>query len=228
MCRRDRLPPLIRKLAKKLAAKHRQRYRRAKRGRLDLGKTLRRNIALGGVPFHRYWKSTRREKSEIFVLCDLSGSVSSWSQVLMLFMQALADVLPNTRSFVFCGESVEVSELFRQHDADERGRHAQILLTPVHHTGRHHHEMPPRQLDRITILEFVNRRAVHHKKQLELVVRMPGNPRRGVTENRRDGLDQRQTHLRPAHAVTDADGVRPCVRMRHVQNSPTDYSARPI
>ena len=116
---RDRLPPLIRKLAKKLAAKHRQRYRRAKRGRLDLGKTLRRNIALGGVPFHRYWKSTRREKSEIFVLCDLSGSVSSWSQVLMLFMQALADVLPNTRSFVFCGESVEVSELFRQHDADE-------------------------------------------------------------------------------------------------------------
>lgn len=116
---RDRLPPLIRKLAKKLAAKHRQRYRRAKCGRLDLGKTLRRNIALGGVPFHRYWKSTRREKSEIFVLCDLSGSVSNWSQVLMLFMQALADVLPNTRSFVFCGESVEVSELFRQHDADE-------------------------------------------------------------------------------------------------------------
>ncbi len=116
---RDRLPALIRKLAKKLAAKHRQRCRRAKRGRPDLGKTLRRSIAHGGVPFQRYWRSTRREKSEIYVLCDLSGSVSNWSQVLMLFVQALSEVLPNTRSFVFCGESIEVSEVFRQCDADE-------------------------------------------------------------------------------------------------------------
>ncbi|WP_372864193.1 VWA domain-containing protein [Spongiibacter sp.] len=116
---RDQLPPLIRKLAKKLAAKHRQRYRRAKRGRLDLGKTLRRNIAHGGVPFHRYWRNSRQEKSDIYILCDLSGSVSNWSQLLMLFVQALADVLPNTRSFVFCGQSVEVSELFRQHPAEE-------------------------------------------------------------------------------------------------------------
>lgn len=116
---RAKLPPLIRKLAKKLASKHRQRYRRAKRGRLDLGKTLHRSIGHGGVPFERYWQRRRREKSEIFLLCDLSGSVSNWSQVLMLFMQALAEVLPNTRSFVFCGESIEVSDLFRQHDADQ-------------------------------------------------------------------------------------------------------------
>lgn len=115
---RDRLPPLIRKLAKKLAAKHRQRHRRAKRGKLDVGKTLRRSIAYDGIPFERHWRNTRREKSDIYVLCDLSGSVSNWSEVLMLLVQSLAGVLPNTRTFVFCGPSVEVSELFKQHDAD--------------------------------------------------------------------------------------------------------------
>jgi uncharacterized protein len=116
---RERLPPLIRKLAKKLASRHRQRHKRANRGKLDLGKTLRRNIAYGGIPFHRFWKTTRKDKSEIFVLCDISGSVSAWSRVLLLFVQALSDVLPNTRSFVFCGESIEVTDLFKQYPADE-------------------------------------------------------------------------------------------------------------
>ncbi|MGJ8686175.1 MAG: VWA domain-containing protein [Spongiibacteraceae bacterium] len=116
---RQHLPKLIRKLAKKLASKHRQRYKRSNRGKPDLGKTLRRNIAYEGIPFHRYWKAKRRDKSEIFVLCDISGSVSAWSEILLLFLHALSDVLPNTRSFVFCGESVEVTELFREHEASE-------------------------------------------------------------------------------------------------------------
>ena len=116
---RERLPPLIRKLAKKLASRHRQRHRHARKGKLDLGKTLRRNIAYGGIPFHRFWKTTRKDKSEIFVLCDISGSVSAWSRVLLLFMQALSDVLPSTRCFVFCGRSIEVTDLFRQYPADE-------------------------------------------------------------------------------------------------------------
>jgi uncharacterized protein with von Willebrand factor type A (vWA) domain len=116
---RERLPPLIRKLAKKLASRHRQRHKRARRGKLDLGKTLRRNIAYGGIPFHRFWKTTRKDKSDIFVLCDISGSVSAWSRVLLLFVQALSDVLPNTRSFIFCGQSIEVTDLFKQYPADE-------------------------------------------------------------------------------------------------------------
>jgi uncharacterized protein with von Willebrand factor type A (vWA) domain len=123
---RERLPPIIRKLAKKLASRHRQRHKRARRGKLDLGKTLRRNIAYGGVPFHRFWKTTRKDKSDIFVLCDISGSVSAWSRVLLLFVQALSDVLPNTRSFVFCGQSIEVSDLFKQYPVDE-------ALAIIHH-----------------------------------------------------------------------------------------------
>ena len=116
---RKKLPELIRKLAKKLASRHRQHYRRSRRGRLDLGKTLKQNIAYDGVPFRRHWKSTRKQRSELFVLCDISGSVSAWSQLLLLFIHALSDVIPKTRSFVFCDRSVDVSELFDRMDAEQ-------------------------------------------------------------------------------------------------------------
>ena len=116
---RERLPPLIRKLARKLAAKHRPRLRSARRGQPDIRRTLHRSVAYDGVPFKRYWRHRRREKSEIYLLCDLSGSVGRWSQVLLLFMQALAEVLPRSRCFVFCAESIEVSDILRDYPADE-------------------------------------------------------------------------------------------------------------
>ncbi|CAA0103733.1 Uncharacterised protein [Zhongshania aliphaticivorans] len=128
---RERLPPLIRKLAKKLAARHSQRHKRSRQGKLDLGKTLRRNMAYGGIPFHRFWKSTHKDKSDIFILCDISGSVSAWSRVLLLFVQALSDVLPSTRCFVFCGKSIEVSDLFKAYPADE----AMAIIQDKHGLG---------------------------------------------------------------------------------------------
>ncbi len=108
------LPPLIRKLAKKLAASHRRRRRVDRRGRLDMGKTLRRNLAYGGVPFHTYWKQTRREQPKIYVLCDISGSVATYSRFLLLFLYSLSEVMPRIRSFVFSNRLAEVSELFER------------------------------------------------------------------------------------------------------------------
>ncbi|MBD2857668.1 VWA domain-containing protein [Spongiibacter sp. KMU-158] len=151
---RKKLPPLIRKLAKKLASRHKQRLHRAKRGKPDLGKTLRRNIAYGGVPFNRYWRQKKREKSEIYVLCDLSGSVSAWSEVLMLFVQALAEVLPNTRSFVFCGRSHEVSEEFKSFPAEQ----ALALIRHKHGMGSSDYGLALNSF-RDQIIDKVNRRS---------------------------------------------------------------------
>lgn len=116
---RKQLPELVRKLARKLASRHRQHYRRSHRGRLDLGKTLKQNIAYDGVPFRRHWKSTRKTRSELFVLCDISGSVATWSELLLVFLHALSDVIPKTRSFVFCNESVEVSDYFQRFSSEQ-------------------------------------------------------------------------------------------------------------
>lgn len=107
---RNQLPELIRKLAKKLASRHRQHYRHSRQGRLNLGKTIKQSIAYDGVPFRRHWQSTRKTRSQLYVLCDISGSVATWSELLLLFLHALGDVIPKTRSFVFCDQSIEVTD----------------------------------------------------------------------------------------------------------------------
>lgn len=108
---------LVRKLAKKIASKHRRRQHKDKRGRLDIPRTLRRNMAYGGIPFHLYWKRVRKDQPKIFVLCDLSGSVATYSRFLLLFLYSLNDVVPNIRSFVFATRCSEATELFDQEPA---------------------------------------------------------------------------------------------------------------
>lgn len=108
---------LVRKLAKKIASKHRRRQHKDKRVRLDIPRTLRRNMAYGGIPFHLYWKRVRKDQPKIFVLCDLSGSVATYSRFLLLFLYSLNDVVPNIRSFVFATRCSEATELFDQEPA---------------------------------------------------------------------------------------------------------------
>ena len=115
----QKMPELIRKLAKKLASRHKRRSKVAKRGKLDVGKTLRKNMAYGGVPFHLYWKRIERQKPELIVLCDVSGSVSTYARFLLLFLYGLNDVLPNIKSFVFCSSMNEVTDIFDKEPADK-------------------------------------------------------------------------------------------------------------
>lgn len=113
------LKELVRKLAKKLITKHSRSLATQKRGRLDIGKTLRKNIQNDGILFDTYWRKTPKKKSKVVALCDVSGSVSAYSKFLLLFLYSLSDVLPNIRSFCFSNQSDEVTDLFERFDAEE-------------------------------------------------------------------------------------------------------------
>ncbi len=104
---------LVRKMAKALAAKHAQRRRVTRRGQLDVGKTIRRNMSNQGVLFNTYWKTRRKSRPDIFAICDVSGSVSAHAKFLLMFLYSLSDVLPNTRSFAFSSSLGEVTDLFQ-------------------------------------------------------------------------------------------------------------------
>lgn len=118
----DQLPPdyyrevdrVVRKLAEKLSRNHRRRRRRAQRGMLDLKRTLRDNVAYDGTLFHLHWRHKRLEKSTVFVVCDLSSSVSRIARFLLVFLYDLADMLPALRTFAFSNRCGEISELFRR------------------------------------------------------------------------------------------------------------------
>lgn len=45
-------------------------------------------------------------------ICDVSGSVAAYAKFLLMFIYALQDVLPRTRTFAFSAALGEVSDLF--------------------------------------------------------------------------------------------------------------------
>lgn len=101
---------VIRKMARKLVAVHGRRQRASRRGRLDARRTIVSSIAMDAVPWRVSWRQRRRIKPKLYVICDVSNSVSAASGFLMLFLAAVAEVLPRTRTFVFASRFAEVSD----------------------------------------------------------------------------------------------------------------------
>jgi uncharacterized protein len=120
----DQMPPgyydevgaVVAKLAERLAQNHRRRRRRANRGVLDLKRTLRDNVAYDGALFRLHWRQRRLQRSTVFVVCDLSSSVSRIARFLLMFLYDLADVLPSLRTFAFSNRLGEISDLFQRLD----------------------------------------------------------------------------------------------------------------
>ena len=91
--------------------------RGAKRARqVDVRKTMRSSLETGGVPLNLSYKPRRPRKPEIYVLCDVSTSVSSASTFFLSVLHALHDSFRKLRSFVFIERISEVTGVFE----DER------------------------------------------------------------------------------------------------------------
>jgi uncharacterized protein with von Willebrand factor type A (vWA) domain len=107
-----RLKRLMERMARKLAARHGRRRRRYRRGKLHVGETIRKAVATDGIPFQPKWRKIERKRPQIMAICDVSGSVAAYAKFLLMFIYALQDVLPRTRTFAFSAALGEVSDLF--------------------------------------------------------------------------------------------------------------------
>ena len=119
--RRDfnRMNALIRRMARKLAAKHSHRSKRTRRGHLDVRRTLRVNMAHDGVPFETIWKQKRIEKPKVVAICDVSRSVAAAAQFLLMFLYNLNEVLADLRSFAFSSHLAEIEDVLDNHSIEE-------------------------------------------------------------------------------------------------------------
>jgi uncharacterized protein with von Willebrand factor type A (vWA) domain len=117
---------LIQKLAKRLASMHSRRKKKAKRGTIDVRKTIRRNQSHDGMLFDLVWKRVEVNKPKLIIMCDVSGSVASVARFLLMFLYSLDEVMPKTRSFAFSGQCGEISDLLDEKDAEKAM--AEILM----------------------------------------------------------------------------------------------------
>jgi uncharacterized protein with von Willebrand factor type A (vWA) domain len=97
---------------------HEQRGRK-KAQTVDVRRTMRASLETGGVPMHLRYRPKRPRRPEIYVLCDVSTSVTSASVFFLSVLHALHDSFRKLRSFVFIERISEVTEIF-EHERDFR------------------------------------------------------------------------------------------------------------
>ena len=105
---------VVMQLKRRLATQgHEARGRR--RGRVvDVRRTMRSSLETGGVPLHLRYRPKRPRRPELFVLCDVSTSVTSASVFFLSVLHALHDSFRKLRSFVFVERISEVTEVFER------------------------------------------------------------------------------------------------------------------
>jgi uncharacterized protein len=127
------IDPLTRRLAGRLAEKRRHR----RRGALDFRRTIRASLGTGGVPVDPVFRKPRPSKPELFVLADISGSVSTFAAFTLQLMFALRSQFSRVRSFVFVDGIDEVTDvLARAPDVIDATRHINAMGSGVWLDGR--------------------------------------------------------------------------------------------
>lgn len=131
----QRMSNLIKKMVKRLNDVHSKRKKRAKRGLLDLKKTLRANVAYQGIIVDPKWKRKKIDRPDIVAICDISRSVETVVRFFLMFLYSLNDSLARVRSFAFCSNMVEVGHIFENYRIEEaldrilRGEGLDLILS---------------------------------------------------------------------------------------------------
>src|SRR5262245_5308585 len=100
---------IARRLARRLS---RRRRPVARRGRVDLRRTLRANLSRADLVELRY-RQRKRRKARLVLLCDVSGSMDLYSRFLLQFLFALQHVFSRVETFTFSTRLTRVTEHLR-------------------------------------------------------------------------------------------------------------------
>jgi uncharacterized protein with von Willebrand factor type A (vWA) domain len=101
-------------LKKRLASQGREHRGRRRSWQVDVRRTMRASLQTGGVPLDLKYRPRRPRRPELYVLCDVSTSVTSASVFFLSVLHALHDQFRKLRSFVFVERISEVTDVFER------------------------------------------------------------------------------------------------------------------
>ncbi|MDE0371297.1 MAG: VWA domain-containing protein [Rhodospirillales bacterium] len=121
----------VQKLVRPLGDLPTRRFRTTRTGRdgIDRRGTLRLASRTGGIPLRLQLRQRRTRPVTVVVLCDISGSMSAYTRMLLHFMHALGQTHRRVFSFVFGTRLTDVTRALRQGDPD---RAVQRAVSQVH------------------------------------------------------------------------------------------------
>src|SRR6201995_205886 len=108
---------VVAQLKRRLATQGHELRGRKRHAHVDFRRTMRASLQTGGVPIVLKYRPQRPRRPEIFVLCDVSTSVTSASTFFLSVLHALHDSFRKLRSFVFIERISEGTDVF-EHERD--------------------------------------------------------------------------------------------------------------
>ena len=105
---------VVSQLRRRLASQGHETRGQRRHAHVDVRRTMRASLQTGGVPVVLKYRPRRPKRPELYVLCDVSTSVTSASVFFLSVLHALHDTFRKMRSFVFVERISEVTEVFER------------------------------------------------------------------------------------------------------------------
>ncbi len=88
----------------------------------DLRRIIRHNMKYGGELMELTWRHIKRKPRPLVIICDISGSMSLYSRLLLHFIHTISSGLQNTEAFVFGTRLTRITRQLRKRDVDDAVR----------------------------------------------------------------------------------------------------------
>jgi uncharacterized protein len=111
----DQMEEALRRLGRTLRGAMTHRKRPTPHGRIDVARTMRRNLRFEGIPFVPVTVGRQKDRPRLVVLADVSLSVRNAARFTLHMVHGLQRLYPEVRTFVFVDQLAEVTELFEEH-----------------------------------------------------------------------------------------------------------------
>jgi uncharacterized protein len=108
---------LAARLARTMRARLVRRTQMRRRGqRLDLRRTIHRNVSHGGTPIELAWRKRKIKPLRLVMLLDASGSMNLYTAFFVRFLHGVVDAFREAEAFVFHTRLAHVSASLRDRD----------------------------------------------------------------------------------------------------------------
>ncbi|MDQ6662212.1 MAG: VWA domain-containing protein, partial [Chloroflexota bacterium] len=88
----------------------------------DMRRLVRRNLKYGAELIELTWRETKRKPRPLVIICDISGSMSLYSRLLLHFIHTITNGLMNVETFVFGTRLTRITRQLKRRDVDDAVR----------------------------------------------------------------------------------------------------------
>jgi len=88
----------------------------------DMRRIVRRNLKYGAEFLELTWRKTRYKPRPLVIVCDISGSMSLYSRLLLHFIHTISNGLMNVEAFVFGTRLTRITRQLKKRDVDDAVR----------------------------------------------------------------------------------------------------------